>query len=379
MSLFLFTIFSIYSAVHVYVFLKVKAAFPFGMGAGFLLGVFMAVMTFAPILVRLLERHGYEYPARLTAYVGYSWMGIIFLFFCLSTVFDIYRLCISIAGFISSRHLASLVPSAKITFLVPASLALLTALYGYSDALNIREEKITIRSSKISDTLGRLRIAQISDVHLGIIVREARLKKIIRVIRYANPDILVSTGDLVDGQIDSLTGLAETLQEIKPRYGKYAIIGNHEFYAGLPHALEITKKAGFTMLRNEAVTSAGLINIAGIDDPTGRYFGLSRGIPEDELLSRLPKNTFTLLLKHQPAINQKSLGLFDLQLSGHTHNGQIFPFRYMVRLFFSHLTGWYALPRGSHLYVSRGTGTWGPPMRVLSSPEVTVIDIIHGG
>jgi len=379
MSLFLFAIFGIYSAVHVYVFLKMKAAFTFGVGSGVLLGMFMVVMICAPILVRISEKKGYALTARVAAYIGYSWMGIIFLFFSMSLVLDLYCLFIFLAGLISHKDLTHLVLSAKILFLAPAFLAIVTALYGYFDAFNIREEKITILSSKIPGTPGHLRIAQISDIHLGIIVRKTRLENIIRVIKDANPDILVSTGDLVDGQIDSLTGLAEILQEIRPQYGKYAITGNHEFYAGLPHALEITEKAGFTILRNDSVTPSGLINIAGIDDPTGRYFGLTKGLSEDELLSRLPKNIFTLLLKHQPAINDKSLGLFDLQLSGHTHNGQIFPFKYMVRLFFSHISGWYDLPKGSHLFVSRGTGTWGPPVRVLSSPEVAVIDIIHGG
>ncbi len=244
--------------------------------------------------------------------------------------------------------------------------------------MNIRPEMITLRSPKIPEALGYLRIAQISDVHLGIIVREARIRKILSVIRKANPDILISTGDLVDSQIDNLTGSAEALQEIQPRYGKYAITGNHEFYAGLPQALEITRRAGFTILRNEAVSVRGIINIAGIDDPTGKYFSQSRGMQEDELLSLLPKDKFTLLLKHQPSVDQKSLGLYDLQLSGHTHKGQIYPFSYLVKLYFSHIAGWYDLPKGSHLYVSRGTGTWGPPIRFLSHPEVTIIDLVHG-
>jgi len=378
MSLFLLTIFSIYSAVHVYAFFKVKAAFPFGAGIGILLGIFLAVMTFAPIFVRILERHGYEFSARLMAYIGYSWMGIIFLFFTLSLLTDLYHLFVNGAGLIFRKDMGLLTPSARIAFLVPLFLALGLALYGYFAALNIRLEMVTLRSSKIPEAIGRLRIAQVSDVHLGIIVREARLRKILRVIRDANPDILVSTGDLVDGQIDSLAGLAEALQEIHPRYGKYGITGNHEFYAGLPQALEITRRAGFTVLRNEAVTVEGIINIAGVDDPTGKSFGLSGGMPEEELLSLLPRDKFTLLLKHQPSVRIKSLGLFDLQLSGHTHNGQIFPFRYLVQLFFSHIAGWYDLPKGSHLYVSRGTGTWGPPIRFLSPPEVTVIDLIHG-
>jgi uncharacterized protein len=377
MPLFLFFIFALYSAVHFYTFLKIKSAFPFGIVPGIFLGVFMAVMTCAPIIVRMLERHGYDLPARIMSYIGYGWMGILFIFFSLSLLFDLYRLFIYAAGILLHRDSTAIIPSASISFLILTFLTLCIALYGYFEALNIRPEMITIRTSKVPESIHRLRIAQISDVHLGIIVRQGRLQRILKVIHEINPDILVSTGDLVDSQIDNLSGLADALKEIQPRYGKYAVTGNHEFYAGLPQALEITTRAGFTILRNDALSVSGLINIAGVDDPTGKYLGESNGIPEEQLLSKLPKGEFTLLLKHQPTIREGSLGLYDLQLSGHTHRGQIFPFRYLVQIFFSHIAGWYDLPKGSHLYVSRGTGTWGPPIRVLSSPEITVIDLIH--
>ena len=253
MPLFLFSSLVFIVPFIVYTFLKIKAAFPFGIVPGIFLGVFMAVMTCAPIIVRMLERHGYDLTARLMSYIGYSWMGILFIFFSLSLLFDLYRLFIYAAGLFLHRDLASIIPAAAISFLILTFLALCIAVYGYLDALNVRPEMITIRTSKVPETIHSLRIAQISDVHLGIIVRQGRLRRILKVIHEANPDILVSTGDLVDSQIDSLSGLADTLKEIRPRYGKYAVTGNHEFYAGLPHALEITTRAGFTVLRNEAV------------------------------------------------------------------------------------------------------------------------------
>jgi hypothetical protein len=193
----------------------------------------------------------------------------------------------------------------------------------------------------------------------------------------ANPDILVSTGDLVDGQIDNLFKLAEILKEVNPRYGKYAITGNHEFYAGLGNALNFTEKAGFKVLRGERLTLAGLINIAGVDDPQGKAYGIYRGMPEKELLSGLPREKFTLLLKHRPLVDRSALGLFDLQLSGHVHKGQIFPFSIITGLYYPIQAGFADLLNGSRLYVSRGLGTWGPPIRFLSPPEVTVIDLVH--
>ena len=101
------------------------------------------------------------------------------------------------------------------------------------------------------------------------------------------------------------------------------------------------------------------------------------GEPERDLLARLPRDRFTVLLKHQPIIRGKSIGLYDLQLSGHTHKGQIFPFRLLVGIFYPYVTGWHAFAQGSHLYVSPGTGTWGAPIRFLAQPEVTVIDLVR--
>ena len=218
---------------------------------------------------------------------------------------------------------------------------------------------------------------QISDVHLGLIVREDRLTRILQKVKAANPDILVSTGDLVDGQVCNLNHLSDLLKEITPRYGKFAVTGNHEFYAGLDNAECFTENAGFTLLRGEKISAAGILTIAGVDDPSGKILGVSKDVSEKELLSKLPREKFTLLLKHRPLVDRNSLGHFDLQLSGHVHRGQIFPFSIFTWLYYPLQSGLAALPYNSHLYVSRGAGTWGPPIRFLSPPEVAVIDLVH--
>ena len=250
------------------------------------------------------------------------------------------------------------------------------ATYGYFEALDIRTEMVIVKTPKIPKSIGRLRVVQISDVHLGLIVREERLKSILNEVKRSEPDLLVSTGDMVDGQINSMTGLAELLREINPRYGKFAVTGNHEFYAGLENSLDFLKKAGFKVLRGETISVAGILNIAGVDDPAGKQFGLFAEVPEKRLLSTLPKGTFTLLLKHRPVVDKDARGLFDLQLSGHVHKGQIFPFSIITRLFYPVRAGEMNIIDGASLYVSRGSGTWGPPVRFLSPPEVTVIDLV---
>ena len=326
--------------------------------------------------VRFLENQGMETFARFTAYTGYLWMGFIFLFFSASLAIDIYHWILHGVGFFFHRDLSALFPAKRTALFLSLAWGIATALYGYFEARDIRTERIIINSPKITSAAGKLTIVQISDVHLGLIVREERLKRIIEKINGASPDLLVSTGDLVDGQINRMAGLAELFQDIRPRLGKFAVTGNHEVYAGLSQAVDFTERAGFKMLRNEESTAGGLINVVGVDDPAIGRVTHSRPDPEKTLLSKAPPDRFTLLLKHRPAVDLKSTGLFDLQLSGHVHKGQIFPFNLLTYLFYPVRTGFALYPKNSALYVSRGTGTWGPPIRFLAPPEVTVIELI---
>lgn len=376
MVFFLFTFFLVYSALHLYIFTKIKGALSFGSVSSIFLISLMAVMVIAPVVVRVSERHGFELLARLISYIGYTWMGLAFLFFCFSFGVDLYRFLVYTGGLILQNNFSYLSPSPRFILVISFLTAAAVASYGYFEARYIHNETMIIRSPKIPKEVGTLTIAQISDAHLGLIVREERLKRILREVKRTEPDILVSTGDLVDGQMGNLTGLAELLNAINPKYGKFAITGNHEFYAGLDQALNFAEQAGFTVLRGEALNVAGIINIAGIDDPTGRQLEVFRGVSEKALLSGLTRDTFTLLLKHLPVVDENALGLFDLQLSGHTHKGQIFPFSLITRVFFRHYAGLVHLPNNSYLYVSRGSGTWGPPIRFLSPPEVTVIKLV---
>ena len=375
--LFFISIFSIYSLLHLYVFLKIGGAFAFSGVIAFFLITFMVLMVGAPFVVRLLERFEFDASARIISYIGYTWMGLVFLFFFCSVVIDLYRILLYATGAILRKEFYLLAPSLRFAFFAALLPTLAIAVLGYYEARSIRTETVVIRSPKIPEEIGTIIIAQISDVHLGLIVRHERLKAILNAVERGNPDILVSTGDLVEGQIDNLTGLAELLRAVNPSYGKFAVTGNHEFYAGIDQALRFYKSAGFTVLRGETRDAAGIITVAGIDDPTGKYFGFYRGVSEDSLLSQNSNDKFVLLLKHMPSVKKEALGLFDLQLSGHTHKGQIFPFSLVTRLFFPNHSGLIDLPYGSKLYVSRGSGTWGPPIRFLSPPEVTIIKLVH--
>ncbi|MFC1516219.1 metallophosphoesterase [Thermodesulfobacteriota bacterium] len=375
--IFLLVFLSIYGGLHLYGFLKTRGALALSPGITIGLALFMVFMISAPIMTRISERHGYELLARILAYAGYTWMSLIFLFASCAFVLDVYGLLLHAAGRLFHADLSGMAFLPRHAFIISFMVSVICTGYGAFAAVRIGTEHVVVETRKIPETIGRIRIAQISDVHLGIVVGERRLRRILDQVKHAKPDVLISTGDLVDGQTDNLSKLEQMFREVHTRHGKFAITGNHEFYAGLPRSLDFLQNAGFVVLRGESVTLSDMINIAGVDDPAASRYGMTTDVSEKALLKKLPKDKFTLLLKHRPVIDEEASGHFDLQLSGHTHKGQIFPFNLITILFYPIRSGFHELDKNSRIYVSRGTGTWGPPVRFMSPPEVTVIDLVH--
>lgn len=339
--------------------------------------IFFVAMVFAPVIVRIAERNGFELFARFMAYVGYTWMGLLFIFVSVNFALDIYHLLLNLGRFILHTDLSAITLTPRHSFTIALLFSVAITAYGAFEAVMIRTEHVIIKTHKIPEKLDGFKIAQISDVHLGLIVREKRLERILNQVKAANPDILVSTGDLVDGQMDDLENLSNMLKKISAIHGKFAITGNHEFYAGLSRSLDFIKKTGFMILRGDGLAVSEWLNIVGVDDTARNYYGLAGSVSEKELLSRFSREKFTLLLKHRPLIDEDAIGLFDLQLSGHAHKGQIFPFSLITRFSFPAYSGLLKLEKNSLLYVNRGSGTWGPPIRFLAPPEVTIVEFVH--
>ncbi len=374
MYTFFIIVFLIYGGMHAYAFVKAFQGLSLSYAAGAGAGVFLAFMVFSPLLVRSLES-SYQGLATLLGYASYIWMGFIFLFFCSSLAVDFYRLAVWALRLIFRQMPGPFTLTALASFLIPLAAAVLITVYGLIEAQSIRPETVAITTPKLSGSRESLRIVQVSDIHLGPIVGPQRLGKILEAVREARPDILISTGDLIDGDSPTLRRSIAMLKEIDAPLGKFAVTGNHEFYAGIERALAATREAGFKVLRQECFTIPGVIRIAGVDDRSEAGSFLPDNSVDRKVLSPGTRE-FTLFLKHRPAVNSSIFGMFDLQLSGHTHRGQIFPFRLVTRLFFPLDSGLYELPDNSRLYASRGTGTWGPPIRFLSPPEVTIIDLV---
>ncbi|RJX30728.1 MAG: metallophosphoesterase [Oxalobacter sp.] len=363
MLLFLSIFIVVYGLMHFYAFRKAWKAFPQSrvlMGSLILAGI---ALTIAPILVRILERNDWHRLASVTAWSVYTWMGYLVVFFCIALIFDFGR---GIATLLKMQWKLNHV----MTFRIVAIVTLAMVCYGFYEAQDIQIERITIKTPKLKS--GSVTIAQISDLHLGVMIKDRYLRRVMTEVKALKPDLIVATGDIVDGQGDELNSLSQYFHTYKPPHGTYAITGNHEYIVGIDHSLRFLLNAGFTMLRADSVRTGGIV-LVGVDDQSRMTPSKEAKTDVRKAMAAVTQDDFVILLKHKPIIDSDMA--FDLQLSGHTHGGQIFPFALPARLINGVPTGLIQLGQGRQLYVSRGVGTWGPPIRLFSAPEIALITI----
>ena len=378
MIVFLFVV-CIYISANYYLFHQLSAINRFGTIVDAIAGMIILFMTVAPVLLPIYEHRGSSGSVKIFSLICYIWLALLVPFFPLAVLLDLYNAGIRYAASMNLQLLSLPVISSESTLLTPFVISLLITTYGYFEAKNIKVTRLTLQTGKLPEAVNRIRVAQISDLHLRVIEGDDILDKVVTILEDEKPDLIVSTGDLMDGSIRHIKHLAEPLQRLQPPLGKFAVTGNHELYGGIKKTTRFIEDSGFTLLRGEAVTVGNALSIAGIDFTGGeakKYSSDFQYGPEKEVLAGLPAGLFTLLLKHRSDVEKDCLGLFDLQLSGHTHRGQIFPMHLATMFLFQHHTGFIELSKGSAIYVSRGTGTAGPPVRFLSAPEVTIIDIV---
>ncbi len=364
----------IYGTVHAEIYLRLRPLLPKRRGVllGFL--VFVLIMVLLPILARVFERLDWIGLACASAWLAYLWMSFALLSWAFSLILWglewLLRGGLRLAGSKFSQGAKALL------ILAAFPLALTVEGFALHEARFPLVEQVTINTSKLPAGRDRLRIVQITDLHLGCMMDQTRVNRIIKIVQSLHPDLLVATGDIVDGYIPYRDHTAEKLAKIKAPLGKFAVIGNHEHYVGLGQSMEFYKRARFSVLRQQSATPSGIVNLVGVDDP-GRVGQSRTGPDETPILRKVVPGLFTILLKHRPWVDPKAAELFDLQLSGHTHGGQVYPFRYITALAYPYIGGLYSLPQGSMLYVSRGAGTWGPPIRFFTPPEISVIDLVR--
>jgi hypothetical protein len=251
--------------------------------------------------------------------------------------------------------------------------------YGFFEAhYGMQTETAVIPLAHLPANFEGFKIVQFTDTHVGPTLKRSFIEKIVTHIRNLDPDLIVFTGDLVDGSVAWLEHDVEPLKELSAPYGKFFITGNHEYYSGALPWIEHADKLGFTVLLNEhrLIQRGGeQLVLAGVTDYTAGDFIKTHVSDPVKALSGAPAGLVKILLAHQPrSIYAASAAGYDLQLSGHTHGGQFIPWNYLATLNQPYIKGLFK-HENMYIYVSRGTGYWGPPIRFGIPPEITVITL----
>ncbi|MCB1171955.1 MAG: metallophosphoesterase [Leptospiraceae bacterium] len=257
-------------------------------------------------------------------------------------------------------------------------IALFTGAFGFYQArFQFRLEQPRILIPDLHPDLEGFRIVQISDVHIGPTLKQDFLDSIVQKVNRLNADVIAITGDLVDGPVERLGAIVARLSQLQSRYGSYFVHGNHEFYSGFHAWDRALRQMDLKVLNNEhriiAHGQARLL-LAGVTDLSASARAGLISDP-DRSLAGAPSHDLRVLLAHQPnSIDAASRAGFHLQLSGHTHGGQYFPGNILIHLFQRYVRGLYR-HANTWLYVNRGTGYWGPPLRIGAPPEITLVTL----
>ncbi len=251
-------------------------------------------------------------------------------------------------------------------------------VWGFFRAMRPRTKVQEVAIDNWPSALDGFEIVQLSDVHIGPILGEGFARRITKRVNAMDPDLVVVTGDLVDGSVRHVGEMVEPLSELRAKEGLYFVTGNHDFYSGADPWCRRVEALGFEVLRNRHLTisrEGASFCLAGVDDHRGSPLTGESGEDLEAALAGIPEGRPTVLLAHDPATFRRaqSMGV-DLQISGHTHGGQIWPFGYLVRATVKWVAGLYREGR-AQIYVSRGTGFWGPPVRIGAPGEITRIRI----
>lgn len=326
------------------------------------------ILNLIGIVCYMLARYYIDTPSWLYFIFSVP-IGILFLLFCSAVIYDISRVLLLFAPISQSRR-NFLKKSLDISSLAVAASLTLKSMY---NAKFVEIEKVNIKIKNLKESY---KIVQLSDLHIGGLIDKNFIKDIVKKANALNPDIVVITGDLID--IDIL-GAKETINELtklNSKFGTYYIVGNHEYFHDISKIIKAVKSLDIKVLENEHIyigeKNRGF-NLAGVYDMFG--YRSKSYIPDLQKALKEIKESPTILLAHQPRYIHEVNKKVDLMLSGHTHGGQLYPFKFLVGLQQPYVSGLHQHNENLQIYVNKGTGFWGPPMRLGASSEISEIII----
>ena len=313
------------------------------------------------------------------SWVAYVWMGFLLYLFLLTALSDAGRGIAALVGALPKDPERRLFLARAVAAIVGGAAAAIGA-GGMANALRgFDVKRVRIPLAKLPPRASGYAIVQMSDVHVGPTIGKSFVEGVVRETNALEPDMVVITGDLVDGSVDELRALVAPLAGLRAKDGVYFVTGNHEYYSGADAWIAHLATLGVRVLRNERVDVRGLFDLAGVDDASSGRMLPHHGQDVARATEGRDPSRALVLLAHQPkALRDAVPAGVDLQLSGHVHGGQMIPFNWLVRLDQPLVAGLHLVEK-TWVYVSQGTGYWGPPMRVGSGAELTRIELVAEG
>jgi uncharacterized protein len=309
------------------------------------------------------------------SWVGYSWMGMLFYLFLFSALGDLVKGVAWVFDLGPQNANAQWAWNRTIAISI-AALAPILGLIGLFTVMGgFKIRRVEVPLEKLPAEADGFTIALLSDIHVGPTVGRTFIEKMVRETNALQPDLIAITGDLVDGTVEQLAEHVEPMRHLKAKYGVFFVTGNHEYYSGVEPWVEHLQNLGIEVLRNEHSSIGGFFDLAGVDDYTAARMHPEHGQDISKAVSGRNPQVPLVLMAHQPKAAPEAVQFgVDLQLSGHVHGGQIAPFQWLTRLDQPLVRGLYRRDK-SWIYVSEGTGYWGPPMRVGTRCEIALLTL----
>jgi hypothetical protein len=365
------------AALHAYIGWRVIPDMPVGIGVQLACGLWLlASLVLIPIGLLSRRADGHSAGAERAAWAGLIALGMISSLFVLTLLRDVLLLAAAIAGFHSGKLVAD---SALAVPLIAAAVTLV----GFVNARRVaRVVHVDVPIDGLPEALHGFTIAQISDIHVGPTIKRDYLEAIVERVNALQADAVAVTGDLVDGRVHHLAEHTAPLAKLQSRHGAFFVTGNHEYYSNAHEWIVEVERLGLHVLMNEHVVlnhEGEKVLMAGVTDYTAHHFDPSHKSDPHRAAAGAPANVgVKILLAHQPRTAQQAADAgFDLQLSGHTHGGQFFPWNLFVPMQQPYVAGLKRLKQ-LWIYISRGTGYWGPPKRFGAPSEITRLRLVRG-
>jgi len=374
--IFFLIVFVVNLLVNLYIFSRTRAIFPTGNAAWWLFTILFWIIAFAYVIGRITERSGAMWLANPFVHIGSYWLGAMVYLTLLFLFVDILRGINGLFNFSELIRFSWSDGKGKTAVLLVYALSAVILVAGYISATVPVVRKQSIQLNKpVPD--GKQRVVLVSDIHLGMMISNGRLKRLVKLINAQNADVVLLAGDVFDEDLGPVieNNMGEMLKKLEARHGVFAILGNHEFYGNADVAEKYLEDHNITVLRDSTAVLPNGTVIIGREDITGERMSGNPRKTIDVLLSEADTQNPVYLLDHQPyKLTDAAEHNIDLQVSGHTHNGQMWPFNYITGSLFEISRG-YGKINDTHFYVSSGYGTWGPPIRTNSRSEIIVLEV----